>query len=215
MVYYEIEEDSVIRYDVTVDWNTLESIKETVQESCSEIIQIHEDIGTEKPKLLSVLRTRYSHIEQEVLYDDNQNFKGYKWTYTEYKVPKLVSILERLFAEKPSAIWDLRHPTETKTKKESYEDRINQYLPVNENTSFRNLKSAISDYEAYLSLNKSRLLKNQTDALSYYPQVLACIELKEVCRIPIDDFLTSEAGKNENNQQIARTEKNEQKQKRI
>ena len=230
MFYYEIEDDYIIKYEVTIDREAIETLKKTVMDNCSEIIKMHEHVGMEPPKLSSGPGIRYSNIEKEATYDGSK-FKDYKWSYTEYKDSKLVSIIDQLLEGKASVIWELKHPKERQTNKEILEGRINQYLPVNQCTKFGDLKSAISDYEEYLSLNTSRLRKSDTVVFSYYPQVLSFINLNKVCSMSIEDAKEAikffgaefeylnlndyEARKDEANQQVDGTSENVPKQKRV
>ncbi len=188
MVYYEIEDDCIIKYEVSIDKESLEQLKKIIQSNCAEMLQPATSRGMEQPESDPKTRIRFEFMNREPIYE-GENFKEYEWSYTEYKDPKLVFIINQLLEGEVEGIWDLKHPEEPATEKEKCERRINQYIPVNVNTDLYRLKTAINDYETYLSYNKGRLTngKYSTSAITYYPKVLECITLNEICRMPLDE----------------------------
>ena len=56
MVYYEIEDDCIIKYEVSIDKESLEQLKKIIQSNCAEILQLATSRGMGPP--VSVPKSR-------------------------------------------------------------------------------------------------------------------------------------------------------------
>lgn len=192
MYYIEQQNDELVKYEVTIDEKELEKVKYEVISNCGKIKHyrykndrcMHDHYDN-----YHIRNYQSYYIERRDLNDFySTTVEIYEYDYDEYSDTTLVTLIDRLLAGDMSTILELRNPKEEEKKPDKgseLQKKLEKMLSLDMkdiNTyQLEKIKKELEEYQINEKLNRDR----KSD-LEYYPQVLACIEIKEVSRMNID-----------------------------
>lgn len=191
MIYYVSEGNETVKYDVTIDFLKLQRIRETVSERCMEATKIScagpKEVIPKEGETITDVKKRF--LYNESIPSSNQTIPIYQWEYVSYQLPKLVFLIDQLMDGDMGVIRELVSPQVEDTNKEKIEKAINGMFPIQATTNFDQLISYIREYKEHVFLNQIRIeTLGKSKILSYYSEVLDCIQMEEVKRFSNQDM---------------------------
>lgn len=168
MYYYKAKENLVYKYEVVLDNETLDKIKDEIIDKCSVIehVKIREkwhpfhDRDEIKNFKSTYIPNKFQKFEQ------NLESREYDIEYDFYNFPKIIFLIRLLLQGYTNSIQKIENYTDNIT------DRINK------------IKAKRREDEHYLI---DKLNENQISANIYCKKILDCITLNEVAVLPLEE----------------------------
>ncbi len=108
MNYFQKNEYSIIKYEVSFDPKKVQELKKEVIENCSLVLHKN-DYSSVEPDSFDTLKIR-NYQKNRVGVQDGHDV--YLISYDEYVYPELVSIIDELLKENSDCIYKIMHPKE-------------------------------------------------------------------------------------------------------
>lgn len=189
MIYFMDEGKKRKKYEIVVDKDGLEKLKEEIINNCSMII--HHDCNTTKtPNYYDILRIRNYSEEKVGIYESNDFYAScetlYHVIYDEYKYPYLIELIDRLLNNDEEALDEILNPNFEK-EQISIDKMINILEEKYNSISLSEIGAKREILEKLSQLYKLKELnKNQISVIEYYSKVKNFIKLKLIDDIDIE-----------------------------
>lgn len=198
MYYYEIIEDFVLKYKISLDEKELKELRFEIIENCSHII--HKRYRTTKtPNQFDYEHIRNYHEKRvgTIEYNDFYSFPEdeYLVEYDYYEHPPLVALIDSLLKGDTSSIDKIKKSQEEKVDEEEIllkeQQRIIENLNNIEDKKIDKYLSELNDiHEKILKYQKEKQLnKKQISVNNYIEKVLNCIKYEEIGRFSLETIL--------------------------
>lgn len=198
MYYYNIENENIIKYEVSIDKENLEKLKREIIEKCSEISHIHEEtVGLPNFHDYEHIRNYKYNFVRSV---EKNDFYGttidvYLVDYDYYEHPDLANHIWYLLRGDTSIISQIINPQiENIDEEKNIMNEQQQIIEILNNKKDSDItkqlellkenQEKLKEYKAKKELNK-----NQVSVEPYYQKVLECISFKEISKISLQDLL--------------------------
>lgn len=190
MYYIKQDNEDLVKYNVKLEKEKLEELKQEVIQNCAEIVHQSYDgleigISFDTDHIKNFSKKKVNTKE----YPDGTVVDIYHFEYDEYKDSELVALIQDLLLGKADTIEKIKNPTlDRKKEKEELSKKIIEEMTSElekaiEEVDPKKLKESIQKLEAqqrYLELNK-----DQKSDMEYYPIAMQYIDLAEVSRVKI------------------------------
>lgn len=198
MYYYNIENENIIKYEVSIDKENLEKLKREIIEKCSEISHIHEEaVGLPNYRNYDHVRNYKYEFLRKV---ERNDFYGttldiYLVDYDYYEHPELAKHIWYLLRGDTSIISQIINPKIENIDEEknimNEQQQIIEILNNNKDTDITKQLELLKENQEKLKEYKAKkeLNKNQVSVEPYYQKVLDCISFKEISKISLQDLL--------------------------
>ncbi len=198
MYYFEVKDNQVIKYSLTLDEAKLKELRQEIIKRCSRITHhchyANKDFPvTEQMKNISWIT---SGVRE---FDDTSLEEHYSIEYDFYHYPLLVSLIDKVLTYDIKAVEQIKQLKDAPTQEEELLKEQKLLLlslsgnQEEDNLAFKKLQDKINAYYEAKELNR-----NQVSDISYQEQVLSCIHVKKVKVLPLDmvlevqDFLSEQ-----------------------
>lgn len=194
MYYIEQEKEKLIKYEVTIEKEKLEKLRNEIILNCGEVI--HRSYKGASVLSPTIEQRRYldNYTSEEIGVQENRggpNTEIYQFEYDEHCETELSLLINKILSGNTKVIEKLKNPTfdskmniTTKIQQERKElsEKIQKLLSVDiskiDIDELEKLKNEIKLHQDYVVSNYDR----KSD-LEYYQQVMDCIHLTEIERI--------------------------------
>ena len=198
MYFFKQEKDYIVKYEITLNNEELESLKLEIINKCSYITHKHYKI-TETLNYFDYMHIRNYNEKYLGRFESNdfyEPFKScYEVDYDYYEEPIIVKYIDNLIKGDTNAIEQIKNfKIKEKNKEEILLKKEQKILKSINNLSTKNISNKISDLkqiqEELLKYKEEKELnKNQVSPELYKDKLLGCINYKEIDKLPIDVVL--------------------------
>lgn len=195
MYYIEQENDELVKYEVIINKEELDNIKYEVIQNCGEITHhcFKSDYAPRDLDFYHIFNYSYTYVGQKEYFEETRDV--YQYEYDEHSDTRLVTLIDQLLEGDLSILPELKNPGKQEEKTDTIGEEIKKkleqllLLDTKEISTWQleKVKKELEKYQTNEKLNRDRL-----SDLGYYPQVLACIDMKEVSRKTLDELIKIE-----------------------
>lgn len=200
MYFFKQEKDYIVKYEITLNKEELESLKLEIINKCSHITHKHYKTTNTPDWLFDYIHIRNYNEKKigEIVYDDFYYTRiedEYEVDYNYYEDPILIKYIDLLIQGDTNVIEQIKNfKIKEKNKEEILLKKEQRILKSINNLSTKNISNKISDLkqiqEELLKYKEEKELnKNQVSPELYKDKVLSCINYKEIDKLPIDVVL--------------------------
>lgn len=198
MIYYKIENENIVKYEVTIDIESLKKLRSEIIYKCSRIT--HECYKTTKTPnyfdwehILNYHEKKIGVIEYNDFYSSPED--EYLVEYDYYHHPNLVKWIEKLIDGKTYVIEKIENMNEQPIDEEAIllkeqQEIIKDLMNIDNQEINKKIEVLTASQEKILNYQRQKKInKNQVSINDYKNKVLACIQFEKIDRMPIKTIL--------------------------